>query len=102
MKTENDSLTLTCAATCNPPCKYTWSKDGQQIIVGDHLEFSSLTKYDQGTYRCTANNNIGSDQQYDVGIQVQCKCLYLVSECSTISLLHINEIYFNSTTLCFV
>ena len=92
MKTENDSLTLTCAATCNPPCKYTWSKDGQQIIVGDHLEFISLTKYDHGTYTCTASNNVGIDQRYDIRIQVQCKCLYMVSKCSTITVLPTKEI----------
>jgi len=77
IKVENDSLILTCDATCNPHCQYNWVKDGQQVGDRDTLEFTSIRRSNHGSYRCRASNNIGSDQYKDVFIEVQCKYVFI-------------------------
>ena len=77
-KIENDSLTLTCAANCNPEYHYNWSlRDGEQVLAGDKLEFVPVRREDQGHYRCRASNGIGSDQDKDITIPVNCKYIHL-------------------------
>ena len=64
---------MTCAATCNPACNYKWTRNNQQVSVGQKLNFTSIKRQHQGNYRCTASNGIGTDQGDDVSIQVNCK-----------------------------
>ena len=71
---ENDPVTLTCSASCNPNCNYKWTKPNNDVINGGQLQFVAK-RQDQGTYKCTANNGIGNDEVKQTEVQVQCECV---------------------------
>lgn len=71
---ENESLTLTCSATCYPPCKMKWVKGNEVIAEGEVLVISSMKREDQGEYKCIADNGIPPASSSIVNISVQCKC----------------------------
>ena len=65
------SLRCKLSEVGNPPVtSYTWRKDGQLIvdnnvkysIVGDILTIKNTEESDQGTYRCSVSNSVGSAQ----------------------------------------
>jgi uncharacterized protein YodC (DUF2158 family) len=72
---ENDTVTLTCTASCNPSCSYTWTKPNNQVTNGGQIQFVAK-RADQGTYKCTAYNGIGDDGTTEVDVQVQCEYFY--------------------------
>ncbi|XP_067290130.1 cell adhesion molecule 2a isoform X3 [Pseudorasbora parva] len=63
---EGQYLKLECVPQGNPsPDPVRWTKDGgvppdHIIVEGRELTFTSLNKTDNGTYRCEANNHLGT------------------------------------------
>ena len=68
---ENDNMTLNCTADGHPPPSITWTRLSDNSVVTFPL---TTRRQDQGVYRCTANNSIGSPATNDVFITVLCKC----------------------------
>ncbi|XP_063058816.1 cell adhesion molecule 2-like [Engraulis encrasicolus] len=66
---EGGLLKLECVSRGNPvPDPVLWTKDGgelpdleRMIVEGAELTFIALNKTDNGTYRCEASNNLGTD-----------------------------------------
>lgn len=57
---EGDSLTVTCAAACNPTCTFQWSKSGTSTPVSSVSQLSLVvTAQSAATYTCTASNSEG-------------------------------------------
>lgn len=60
---ESDPLILFCNATGNPTPNITWEKiggSGRSFESSQMLYINQTSKMDEGTYRCTADNGIGS------------------------------------------
>ena len=68
---ETDSLNLTCVADGNPDLKEVWTRVSDNKPVS--FPFNITGKYDEGGYRCTANNGIGSPDSRIVYVSVQSK-----------------------------
>ncbi|XP_053372493.1 carcinoembryonic antigen-related cell adhesion molecule 2-like [Mercenaria mercenaria] len=63
---------VTCKATCNPSCKFKWTKIGQVSAVSNIsvLNLEMLTREEAGTYRCTAITQGGFSLAKDLTIHV--------------------------------
>ena len=66
----NQTLNMTFTAKCNPQCKYTWKKDGKEISTGSWIQLEKITPQDEGTYICTASNDIGNSQEKKIVLSV--------------------------------
>ncbi|XP_048257709.1 uncharacterized protein LOC124151825 isoform X2 [Haliotis rufescens] len=59
---EGGSVNLTCSANCLPDCRYSWTKDGQDLTSrargsrGQVLALKGLVGDDSSNYTCTAVN----------------------------------------------
>ncbi|XP_041346803.1 Down syndrome cell adhesion molecule-like protein 1 homolog [Gigantopelta aegis] len=55
---EGGSLTVTCAASCKPPCSYSWTPGNQQISPASQLKLTNINRRQTGNvYTCTATNS---------------------------------------------
>jgi len=78
--TEGDpaTVTLTCEADGFPPPNILWTKvfgngsDSNVLFSGTQYEFSN-NRTNAGTYRCTAENGIGSAVSQTVNVTVNCE-----------------------------
>ena len=71
---ENAALQLTCEASGQPRPIITWSKDGvQQSSAGNRFEISSIKKSQEGTYTCTADNQVKDAKTASARVTVECK-----------------------------
>ena len=68
---EGDVVLLNCTADGNPEPSITWTRLSSNSIVS--MPMTIAGKQDEGGYRCTADNRIGSSTATDVFITVQCK-----------------------------
>ncbi|XP_041347136.1 carcinoembryonic antigen-related cell adhesion molecule 1-like, partial [Gigantopelta aegis] len=56
---EGGSLTVTCAASCNPPCSYSWTRRNQPILATSQLTLTNINRSQTGNvYTCTATNSL--------------------------------------------
>ncbi|XP_041373960.1 neural cell adhesion molecule 1-B-like [Gigantopelta aegis] len=56
---EGDSLTVACAASCNPPCSYSWTLDNQLISPNSRLTLTNINRSQTGNvYTCTVTNSL--------------------------------------------
>ena len=69
---EGDIVSLSCTADGNPTPSITWTKVSDNSQVSFPLTITG--KQDEGLYRCTANNGIGSSVTEEISITVHCKC----------------------------
>ncbi|WAR06635.1 CUBN-like protein [Mya arenaria] len=57
--TEGDTIkAITCAATCNPACTYTWSRSGSTVNSTATLNLGQAVRGEAGSYVCTATNPV--------------------------------------------
>ncbi|XP_041379138.1 carcinoembryonic antigen-related cell adhesion molecule 5-like [Gigantopelta aegis] len=55
---EGNSLTVMCAARCNPPCSYSWILGNQPISPTSQLTLTNINRSQTGNvYTCTATNS---------------------------------------------
>ncbi|XP_046572664.1 hemicentin-2-like isoform X2 [Haliotis rubra] len=63
------AFTATCTAMCNPNCTITWRKDNRDRPPGQ-ISISNVSRIDQGTYTCQAQNGVGASQQKSITLVV--------------------------------
>ncbi|XP_041373844.1 pregnancy-specific beta-1-glycoprotein 3-like [Gigantopelta aegis] len=57
--TEGQSLTVTCAASCNPPCSYSWTLGNQHISSTSQLTLTNINRSQTGNvYTCNVTNSL--------------------------------------------
>ena len=64
-------MTLNCSADGNPPPVISWTRVSDNSAVVFPL--TNIGLQHEGTYRCTANNSVGSAVTRDVSIVVLCE-----------------------------
>lgn len=70
---EGDPFVVTCEASGDPKLIIYWIKeDNNQRINGSILNFTSINRNDDGTYRCEVENDCASDSRVEI-INVSCK-----------------------------
>ncbi|XP_033759002.1 cell adhesion molecule 2-like [Pecten maximus] len=77
---EGDTLPdITCTADCRPGCTFVWTRpDNTNFTVSPVLSLGQLDRSEQGTYVCTARNDIGeSNKTYS--LYVRCKYSLLIN-----------------------
>ena len=65
------SMTLNCLADGNPPPVISWTRVSYDSAV--IFPLTNIGPQHEGTYRCTANNSVGSAVTGDVSIVVHCE-----------------------------
>ena len=68
---ESDTLNPTCSVDGNPKPNITWTRVSDNKPVSFPLIISD--KQDEGDYKCTASNGVGSPDSRIVHVFVQCK-----------------------------
>ena len=70
---EGNPFVVTCEASGDPKLIIYWIKeDNNQRINGSILNFTSINRNDNGTYRCEVENDCASDRRVEI-INVSCK-----------------------------
>ena len=97
---EGASVTLSCDVTSNPPAKISWRRigSGESILVGSspNLVLNPVRREDDGSYQCSAENELGLSKPETVLVQVHCKFL---SNPSSIHLSNCQTFYLFCTPL---
>ena len=76
---EGDPFVVTCEASGDPKLIIYWIKeDNDQRINGSILNFTSINRNDNGTYRCEVENDCASDSRVEM-INVSCKYVMSVT-----------------------
>ena len=70
---ESNTLTLNCTAGGKPLPVITWTKVSNNSTVSFPLTITG--KEDEGSYRCTAQNGVGSPDSKDVFVTVASKII---------------------------
>ena len=84
VKTEGDSVTLSCKADGNPVPTISWTINGSQMDVRGNprisfsknkqqLTISDMKRTDTGTYRCVASNKFGNATSDAASLDIHCK-----------------------------
>jgi len=73
---ESDSVTLACTAGGNPAPNITWTRVSDNSAVSFPLTITG--KQDEGGYRCTAENGVGSPDSVVTFVNVQCRSIKIV------------------------
>ncbi|WAR05385.1 CEAM5-like protein [Mya arenaria] len=71
----NNLAAITCSATCNPACTYTWSRSGSRVSSSATLYLRQIQRREAGYYICTVLNPESSISKNgpDVRVDVICK-----------------------------
>ena len=65
-------MSLNCTADGNPkPTSITWTRLSDNLSV--NMPLQNISRQDQGGYRCTADNGVGSPVTKDTFITVHCE-----------------------------
>ncbi|XP_041373842.1 hemicentin-1-like isoform X2 [Gigantopelta aegis] len=57
--TEGHSLTVMCAASCNPPCSYSWTLENRLISSTSQLTLTNINRSQTGNvYTCNVTNSL--------------------------------------------
>ncbi|PVD27512.1 hypothetical protein C0Q70_12674 [Pomacea canaliculata] len=68
---EGGNLTVTCSATCDPPCSFRWRNSTGQTVAGDAtLRLTTLRTDNSGKYTCVADNKIGTPAERNCSSRV--------------------------------
>ena len=70
---KDESISLNCTADGYPTPTITWTKVSDNSTVSFPLMITG--KQNEGLYKCTADNGIGSTAAKEVFITVHCECL---------------------------
>ena len=84
---EGSLVTLVCNATGRPTPHITWTKvedngiDNAPLlpVVDGKYNLSNILRSANGTYRCTADNGVGTPDNRTVSVKVKCKSSFLYS-----------------------
>ena len=90
---EGSLVTLSCNATGKPTPNISWTKvedngtDSAPLppLVGGKYVLSNIQRSANGTYRCTADNGVGTPDNRTVSVKVECKsrfCILVILICS--------------------
>ena len=87
MACEGSLVTLVCNATGKPTPNITWTKiedngtDSVPLLplVDGKYVLSNIQRSANGTYRCTADNGVGTPVNRTVSVTVECKSSFLYS-----------------------
>ena len=67
-----DPVSITCLADCNPGCGYIWTDaNGTVLSTEALLSIATVTRYQSGEYKCTADNMYG---QIDTSFTLNVLC----------------------------
>ena len=69
--TKGDDVKLNCTANGSPDATINWTRLSENITV--EMPLTNITRQEEGGYRCTADNGIGSPATKDVFITVKCE-----------------------------
>ena len=64
-------MRLNCTANGSPDANITWTILSDNITV--EMPLTNITRQEEGGYRCTADNGVGSPDTKDVFITVKCE-----------------------------
>ncbi|VDH93021.1 Hypothetical predicted protein [Mytilus galloprovincialis] len=69
---ENESLqtSISCTATCQPPCVGTWTIHTGEFVSYDNLSLPAIKRNQTGFYRCNISNIVSSMTSMDVSVIV--------------------------------
>ena len=76
---EGSDLQLFCIASGRPTPNITWvkitSSGGESDVLhrGTTWDFKSISRTDDGAYRCTASNGVGNPASHTLQVNVECK-----------------------------
>lgn len=68
---ENQEVIFHCTATGNPTPEITWTKDGENLALGDTLSFKADRSH-SGKYWCSAKNGLDITVNTSASLDVQC------------------------------
>ncbi|XP_072885588.1 V-set and immunoglobulin domain-containing protein 10-like 2 [Hemitrygon akajei] len=55
---EQDTISMTCSASSNPPSQYIWFHNNSQIYAGQQFVIERISRSQTGTYMCLAHNTV--------------------------------------------
>ncbi|XP_067826889.1 V-set and immunoglobulin domain-containing protein 10-like 2 [Heptranchias perlo] len=55
---EQDTVSMTCSASSNPPSQYVWFHNNSQIYAGQQFVIERIGRSQTGTYMCLAHNTV--------------------------------------------
>eukprot|EP00095_Tigriopus_kingsejongensis_P010153 maker-scaffold575_size133042-snap-gene-0.26 protein:Tk10153 transcript:maker-scaffold575_size133042-snap-gene-0.26-mRNA-1 annotation:"hypothetical protein DAPPUDRAFT_54063" len=72
LEADQDQVMIKCIAEANPPPDVVWRKAGEESIfrVGSELVFDPVRQGDEGTYLCSARNELGSSDDLSITFDV--------------------------------
>jgi len=80
---KGDEVTLNCRADGHPVPNVTWTRLSDNSSVTFPLTITG--NQDEGAYRCTADNGVGSPASRDVIISLPSKFLFLFQNCVSVN-----------------
>eukprot|EP00061_Rhincodon_typus_P012100 g37604.t1 len=55
---EQDTVSMTCSASSNPPSQYIWFHNNSQIYAGQQFVIERIARSQTGSYMCLAHNTV--------------------------------------------
>ena len=75
--TECDTIpSINCTTSCRPQCTFMWTGPNVTDGTTNDLYLQNITRNQEGTFYCTATNEVGRKMSSNVVVDVQCKLLF--------------------------